>query len=80
MKKDVAELLQQFANNAMGDYLFHRHQKALKQKDELKNLLNPKDWDNLHDAWIHLVSIANKDTEGFCKTIFYLKEKYKESK
>ena len=74
--KSTHRLLQDFSDNAMGHFLPHRYEKALKLKGTLSRILKPQEVHEIHDAWIHLVAQANSDREGFCHTIKSLKEKY----
>lgn len=78
--KPTLELLQDFSDNAMGHFLPHRRKKALELKQDLSHVLEPREFYELHDAWIHLVTQANPDREGFCHTVKSLKAKYEESK
>jgi hypothetical protein len=74
--KSTYQLLQDFSDNAMGHFLQHRYEKALKLKVTLSHILKPQEVYEIHDAWIHLVAQANPDREGFCRTIKSLREKY----
>lgn len=75
-RADFVDLLQLYADFAMGRQMERRSARAGALASILKGVLAPEDWRDLRDAWVHLDVESNSNREGFCRTVKRLKEKY----